>query len=361
MSYVRRRPARAACAALLTCILLSACGGGGQENPKQQTVAAQTEPVTMVIQMTGLMLLVPPKQAGGLTHVLLPDLPPSPSTPYHLTWIGFKGDSTGYCKEYDHDRRICYVDMKGYALDSIGNTAPSSTGAGTAARGPLNLSRHTNRKINLAVARDSVAAYVTLARGRPTDSCGVARWTYNPIGQEPPAKFELMSVLEWQIPNMPADSFVLYRRQLSAPHTRERIATLRTSDTVNNEIELLIMNVLPEDTVGLVRRAVAPPPRPGASPGQVTMPVARSDSVPHTADEHFRRLYRLVGVPDTMRRLPRRPVRIRKACPITILDLFDQYQEDEEDKDRNQDGGAITGIWRGATTLSCVMASAEQI
>jgi hypothetical protein len=360
MPYLRKRVTLAGCAVVLSCSLLSA-GGNPRGNPKQHTVATQSEPVTMVIQMTGLMLLVPPKQANGLTHVLMPNMPPSPGTPDHLTFIGFKGDSTGHCMEYDHDRRICYVDMKGWALDSIGKAAGSSTGAGTAAHGPLNLSRHTNRKINLAQVRDSLASQVTFARGQPTDSCGVAWWTYNPIGQDPPTKFEVINVLEWQIPNMPADSFVLVRRQIQAPYTRDTIATLHTSDTVNNEIELLIMNVLPEDTVGLVRRSRAPQPRVGESFGQAPTAGVQPATPIHTADRHFRALYRLVGVPETMQRLPRRPVRIREACPITILNLFDQYAVDREDKYMGQDEGDSKVQYRGARTLSCIMASAEQI
>lgn len=359
MSHARRSLVQAACAALLTCTMLPACRGGNQGNPKQQALTLQTEPVTMVIQMTGLMLLVPPKQASGLTHVLLPDMPPASGIPDHLTFIGFKGDSSGHCTIYDRKRKICYVNMKGWALDSIGKAAGSSTTAGTRARGPLNLTRHTNKKINLVQARQSLASEVTFVRGRPTDSCGVARWTYNPIGQDPPAKFELINVLEWQIPNMPADSFVLVRRELKAPYRRETIATLRTSDTVNNEIELLIMNVLPEDTVGLVGRARAPQPRGDKNLGLVTSAVIRPDTT-HTADAHFRRLYRLVGVPDSIQRLPRRPVRIREACPITILDLFNQHDADKENKYRDQDGGDVYPVWRGARTLSCIMASAEQ-
>lgn len=361
MSYVSRRPARAACAALLTCILLSACGGGGQENPKQQTVVAQTEPVTMVIQMTGLMLVVPPKQPNGLTHVLMPKMPTTYGMPDHLTFLGFKGPDKD-CDGYDDDRGICYVNMKGWALDSIGKTASSSAGAGTAARGPLNLSRHTNRKIDLAQVRDSLVSEVTFARGRPTDSCGVAQWTYNPIGQDPPAKFEVINVLEWQIADMPADSFVLVRRELAAPYRRDTIAKIGPSDPVNNEIELLILNVLPDEAAELFRSARGVKLEERAGPGQVTTDAVGSDSTPERANAHFRRLYRLVGVPESMQRLPRRPVRIRGACPITVLDLYDQYAVDRENRFRRQDKDDSSARSRaGASTLSCVMASAEQI
>jgi hypothetical protein len=333
MFYPKMLRALSLGAALTSSALLSACGGE-RTTSAQTTAAQQREPVPLVIQMTGLLLLAP-DSSSGRTHVLMP---PMPDTLEHVAWIGFfKRDSAQSCKRYDSGRKICYVDVDRSSLEIIPPRARSANVGGRVPRGALNLTRASgSAKFNLAAARSRSRSDITLGSGSATDSCGVAEWTFNPAGSDPPARIRLINVLEWQTPEFGADSLVLVvkRRGQAAGET------FVAEKNDHGEIELLIMHVPSADTVGMFDRS--PPPE--------SLVVGASEHDMHSEDgevaatrEHLHRLYSLIGVSNASRRFPRRPVRVQEVCPITILDLHD-FQPD---------------VHRAMGTYSCIMASAD--
>jgi hypothetical protein len=145
----------------------------------------------------------------------------------------------------------------------------------------------------------------------------------------------LINLMEWKIPDFPADSLVLTRRPLTGPDTLLRnLATVRAT---GGRIELLIMHVPPSDTVGMF---------PSES-GQIQPPsrnTHREDSV--VVKRHVHAFYDLMGVSTNA---GRRPVPVPdefapdSICPITILRL-------------SRDSLARFGT----KTPSCIMASAEE-
>lgn len=338
--YTRMRPAAAVvCAALLGSALLAACGGAEdtEEQPRTTaTAAAAFEPVTMVIQMSGLLLMVPPAGGVGPTHVLMPKMGG------HLSYIGFRREDPKGCTRHNPDYNICYIDVDGWSVLPIGREAATTS---KVPGGALNLTRGSgNVKIDTTKAgtRARITSRLTFQSGSATDSCGLATWTFDPYGNPPPEKLRLINVLEWQIPNLQSETLQLVLRWRGPGSKPDSILTLHANDS--REIELLVLHVTSKEGVPFIeadRRAGGPeaPPANAALAGSPRASEGRSAAV----RAHFNTLYEMMGVPQERRRMPTRPAKDRDLCPITILDLED-YQ---------RPGGP-----RGISTYSCVMASA---
>lgn len=99
-------------ATIYACFLAGACGGGGDD----QIAATATEPDTVVFNMTGLLLVVPPKSGGFALNVLMPYLDD------HAAKLGVgvaKVDSarnTSLCNDKSFPNSpskqgICYIDL----------------------------------------------------------------------------------------------------------------------------------------------------------------------------------------------------------------------------------------------------------
>jgi hypothetical protein len=328
-----------------SCIVVSAAaaGCGGTASGAEQTVkaaraqdstviAAQPEPLTLVVQMTGLLLLVPPTQPTANTLVLMPD-----AVANHEAVIGFKtATDPGYCDvRYDNARHICYVKMNGWSLTAVG-AQPS---AGGLPKGAANLTRFAGKKVNIPDATSRSRAEIALPPGIVTDTCSLASWTFNPVGNEGPERLSFINVMEWIAPIAPANPLNLTRtnKTTGLPQT---LGPLEVGD--QNEVELLVM-YLPEAELNQIIYGRASPGAPARD---------ESADVPLYVGEemrvHFNAFYRTVGVQENAPKpVPQRPRRSRSVCPITILGL--------ETARAQEPGGP-----RGTKTLSCVMTSAEQ-
>jgi hypothetical protein len=343
MTHVRFRLTAAATLVLLASAA-AACGGTAAA-AEQTAGAVQIEPVNMVIQMSGLLLLVPPKQPDGATQVLMPRIPG------HVAYIGFRQDSSAICNEHNKELNICYIDVKDWTVEPIGVAAASIP---VIPAGALNLTRGSGDvKVDTTKpqVRERIMSQLSFLSGSVTDSCALARWTFDPYGLPLPQQLPLINVLEWQIPNLPSETLELVLRSRKGP-PREKRVTLRANEA--REIELLVLHVTEEEgapftTAGWMAAGQAPSTSPALSPaaqrGAATAPS------PHPAygngsqrvRRHFHALYGLLDADTVRRRMPTRPNRIREVCPITILDLA---EFDEE-------------VSRGIRTFSCIMASAE--
>lgn len=350
MLYSRSRRAVAAFAAILAFAPLSACGGTASA-AEQRDESVQIEPVTVVIQMSGLLLLVPPKQPEGATHVLMPKLPSNMSQ--HIAYLGFRQDSTHICKEYRASTNICYVSLDDWAVGPIGGAGGSVP---VIPRSVVNLTRGSG---NVTVdttkpqVRDRIRSQLTLLSGSATDSCGLATWTFDPYGSPPPEKLPLINVLEWQIPDLQSETLELVLHSRHGPAVERRV-TLHANEA--REVELLVLHVTekegapftgPERQLGArsATRVVAPAfstgGGQGAAPAAATHPAHERPS--QLVRQHFQAFYSLLDADSARRRMPTRPAKIRDMCPITVLDLA-EFDDDGE---------------RGIRTYSCVMASAE--
>jgi hypothetical protein len=81
------------------CVLLSACAAdapGTHALVPERSVAAEA---TVLVHISGLMMVVPPQQDGGRTHVLLP------AAPGHAARLGF-----GITGDEEFVQRLCVTD-----------------------------------------------------------------------------------------------------------------------------------------------------------------------------------------------------------------------------------------------------------
>ena len=158
MGRARTRGMVTALLCLWTGTVSSGCGkGNDNEVPlKDDTVVtaeqakakATAAPVTLKIQMSGLLLLV--RDTAGRTHIA--------ATPRsnHSSYIAyFQQDSTDSCSRYNRAHGICFVNMTGWFVDAIGPTAGSTSSIATLPPGVLDLSAGAG---NVTVKVDSVRA-----------------------------------------------------------------------------------------------------------------------------------------------------------------------------------------------------------
>lgn len=341
-STVFRALAITACVAAST--VLSACRSGENANenaPKDDRIQAgptdQSRPVPLVIQMTGMLLLIPPKAIGGPTHILMPPVP------NHLSWIGFNvKERTDKCVDYDPARKICYVDMNGWTLDPIRAAAGSGNTATNFPRNLLNLTYASGKKIKLAAAIARSRSHFTLASGSVSDSCSLAEWNLFPVGNGNAREtISFINVMEWQIPDLQSDRLVLVRRKRGSMEA-ETLATLTPRE---GKIELLIMHVPPDERPSRFS-AESGPVESASHPrsGQNAANDADRRRDEEALKRHLRVAYAMFGIPEGLQRYPKLHQKLRDKCPVTILGF------------QNADKRLIPGT----KTPSCIMASAEE-
>ncbi len=269
----------------------------------------------------------------------------------HVAYIGFRQESAAGCDKHNPDYDICYVSVDGWSVAPIGKPTLSIP---RIPHGVLNLTRGSgNVKVDTTQVRNQIRSQISFLSGMVTDSCGLAKWTFDPYGSPLPEELRLINVLEWQIPNLQQETLdlVLHWR---GPNTKpDKRITLHANDS--REIELLILHVTEEEGVPFTEPERLSPAGPGTHPATLAAEDARPEAAAAQATpvgdkyrsqavrRHFNGMYDLLGAQSNRRRMPTRPVRTREVCPITILDLEDFYE----------------GVQRGVRTYSCVMASAE--
>jgi hypothetical protein len=307
---------------LIPCTLSAACGRGGgvQDEQSRKGPQIETRPVTLTVQMTGLLLMVPPKGTSGATHVLAPHMTD------HFNLIGFRYPNTaGLCFKYNSAHGICYMRMDSLLLDSIGTTAGSANTA-SLSRSVVNLTQGSGgTKIDTESAVQRSRSAVRLFAGTVGNPCSLESWRFDPAGWlSLPWRDALHNRLDWSIPNLNANTLDLVFKRLTGGG-RQVITLYPVQDT----IELLLLNVPPADTVGLF-----------SQPQDGVLPDPSTDIRPH-----FDAFYELIGVPaGSKRRYPEEPIDHDPVCPITVLDLFDDTNNREQ---------------RGIRTQSCITASAR--
>lgn len=277
--------------------------------------------LTVVIQLTGLLMIVPPNPGTiGPTHVLMPE-PVAPDRLEHIAVIGFRrNDSAQQCGE-GSSQDFCFVRMDGWALDPLPGRSsrvdlPRSVFDLTHASGGRRVHRD---HFGGNAPRDSLRSRMTFGGGGVTDTCHIGQWSFDPVGNPPRDRFWLSNVVEWTIPDIPQTHLTLVRRRFGGG-SAQTLVTL-TPDR-SGRIELLIAHV----------------PRPGwdafqgrllnlarMSQNQVSMPAAHpalpggsaAAADPGTDIAHFGSFYRLLDRAND-RRLPSDPFEREEGCPMMI-------------------------------------------
>jgi hypothetical protein len=347
MLYHRMRRAAAVCAALLSTALLSACegAGGGPAQGADSTSAAIAangeKPVALVVQMTGLLLLVPTN--SGL-EVLMPKLEG------HDAFIGYKKANSTGCWGWDPARKICYQEMEGWTLDPIG-----MKGGSAPATSALNLTRGSGKKINLGQAKKDMRSGLTLGPG-VEETCHLAEWTFDPVGDEDgPSRVQLVNVMKWQINDVGTNSIALKRKRVGGTGVSQQFATLTAE---NGEIQLFVMHIPEIEAEAFFKLTSVEHPLTVGSGNASLAGTGQNDHSEDLAmiEKHFHAFYNLMKVESGKRPIPTNLQERKEVCPITVLGLKDVFT-----------GLADTTALEpkrqrppfGPVTYSCVMVSAE--
>src|ERR1700741_4109618 len=156
---------------------------------------------TVLIQMTGLMLITPPGEEGGRTYVMMPDSPGLPKP--HSAWIGFGGRKTSLC--VDHRGGICYVDLDQWSVEPIGRGGwPRTARVSNLHPSLLNLSDASGgHTVDFRTQKDSLRAHITFLSGRAGEACSLGDWEVEPVNRrgapQPKETILMANVLNWVI------------------------------------------------------------------------------------------------------------------------------------------------------------------
>jgi hypothetical protein len=275
--------------------------------------------LTIVIQLTGLLMIVPPNGPGGPTHVLMPE----PDHVRHEAYIGFRRTPGAQHCEEDLSSEFRFVRMEGWVLDPL----PGSGGAAAELpRTILNVTRGSGgrpvRPDHLVAnpRRNPLRSRVTFGGGNVTDTCQMGRWRFDPVGRARRDTISLSNVVEWTIPDVPQGSIVLKRRPLGGGSEQE-LATLYPDGA--GRVELLVAHV-PSRAWNqfqrtLLRLSAFDQTRIGtlATEGSQTGDGSQVDDTDRRIS-HFRSYYKLLDRVRTQR-LPSDPrVLLPRGCPLMI-------------------------------------------
>lgn len=328
----------AAAAWAVTCAALSACGGengraedlaGDSRTAHREpapTTAAASDSITVVLQLTGLMLVVPPTQDGGTTDVTFPTV----TSPTHVAGIAFGADSTRVCERYDRARGICFVNLASWRLDAI---APRGRPTKTPVAFPAGVEDVShgsgNHRVDINAAHDSVSMQVAFLSGAPLrePACRLAKWNYQPVGQSTKLT-PLVNLMRWDI-----------------RHPRTPGLVLRFNPTGSGPAETVPLNQMLNDTVRVLLAHVPQSEWDSIIANRPTTPAATTELT------HFHDYYKLLRHPSTGAKPPvetNRPLPHfseptgEGQCPVRITA-------------RNSSRVIVDTSTRGVGTYACVV------
>lgn len=257
--------------ALLACAALIACGGedASSEQPddaKGAAVApASGDSMDIVFQLTGMVLVVPPKNTNEHTHLLLPHAQD------HLAFfgIGYAPRDTALCAK--QRRGICYVDLVKWHVDPLGpRDEPTDSGGVGIPRRVLNVRRAAgpNYQANVQATKGEARAHLTFLTGRArSDVCSRGIWTYKPVATGRIETDTFANVMTWVMRYRRNEPFRV-RFVLKTDSQTVREIPLDTSlDSVN----LAIAHVTPEDTAFLPAPIFLPAAMQKSAPARETI------------------------------------------------------------------------------------------
>jgi len=197
---------------------------------------------SIIVKMTGLLLLAPSKSDGSLPlHVLMP----FPHSGAHMAEIGYRVPKAECKGDYDDKLGICYVDMTGYYMD-LGPDVLSGPASQPVQLGQTlaNITTELGYTVEPTLFGNnpgSLRSRITLHSGMMLTPCGLGVWYFGRGIQLPVL---LNNVVGWAIPDAGNDNLVLTRRRFGSDPTAdpEKLALL-LPDPATNEIELFVRQI----------------------------------------------------------------------------------------------------------------------
>lgn len=266
--------------------------------------------LTVVVHMTGLLLVVPSSQ-GGAT-VMLPD---TRKVGAHIGWLGFgfssfTSDLNRLCnrKKSYIKAEICYVDLYKWELREFGAGGETASPPTPLPPTLLNVAMVAGGKHKAWLANGAAPRRVVFGSGGPGRTCSLASWTHevvNEAGQVVATKTgPLANVLEWKIRNPTV-------RELEFRH-RTNGSTIRVLLPQAGEVHMVLAHVRPPEVADL------PPSKPRTPSSRLPKSAPHFDAY---YDLLFSRPSQAAKIPegDSRRRFPhdaKDP--LSRACEVSI-------------------------------------------
>jgi hypothetical protein len=273
--------------------------------------AATDDSVTVMFQMTGMLLVTPPTQPDQPTQVLLPHVEMEP----HSAVLGFglEVDQPDLCTPFQYG--TCWVDLDKFRPIGLGTGGfPSDMSRLVLPAGVLSVTDGSGGRyrVDPAGAGAEMRAKVDFFAGLPDDeeTCRLAEWTYAPVdvqGQVQAARaHELVNAMNWKIRYPRTQPLALRFIELASGDTVEAPVRALFADTA----QILLANIPTTELEELLNHHRG---------------MTVSSVLPQTL-WHFNEYYDLLRepgtrarVPATHRPLPASPKMLsRGACPLRI-------------------------------------------
>ena len=281
---------------------LAACGSSDAQDADAaavgDTVGVAMNGPTVVFQITGLHLVVPPQTGGGDVNVVMP------AHPEHRAYllVGVRADQPAPAVCDTVMRGTCYVDLEEWNLREFGGGGSPETPTsipGLTDITDLSGGHHRFHKAHLSTA--DTTARVVLRAGQPVGTCSLAQWwvkRFTPAGQvRDSVRRAGVNVLHWAVTD-PDDLWLRFRHDTGGLDS----LALPAPD-INNRISILLAHVRADEVQYLPPNA---PKQPLESPD--------------FRAEHFAALYDLVRSPgEAPFKLPHGDV--RRSVPYDPGDL----------------------------------------
>lgn len=287
-------------------------------------------PITVLIHLTGLLVVVPPKGSGDMTYVVMAE----PTTEPHVAQIGFEAATNrpGLCKH--HQQGICYVEIGvntgDWSLEPVGAGGTTQMpGMGQLPRGLVNLTRGSGGNYRVDTSALGNRALARFGSGRPSVSyppCSLAEWTYKPNGAPTAETVYPANVVSWEM-ELPQSSFQLVFKRVGGTPNDTAIVTLTPS---GKPVEI-VAAYLPVNDMARLRA------------GTPNLPPVYTAGTPA---DHFHDLYNPLRVPPdpALRPVPRFVKLVRPlACTLKLSSPVEAFIKGRDAVD----------------THSCMLAAAE--
>lgn len=170
--------------------------------------------LTVLIRMTGLLLLTPQNSDGtGTMHVVMPKTGASVGTPIHFAQLGYDPTLFGPACPHQLEDGLCYLDV-GSSMVNIGARA-SGPGTTLPQPGIADITEATGANVprsRFEKKDTKVFALINLYSATITDTCAIAEWEYGPPQHR--RRQNLSNVVDWKIQNLPGTDLPLYRNNM---------------------------------------------------------------------------------------------------------------------------------------------------
>jgi hypothetical protein len=194
--------------------------------------------ITLIINMTGLLLLAPNTHSGGFPlHVLMPIEGQSGKVPLHIAELGWRSSDSA-CPStaaYRFESGVCYFNLDGWSVE-LGQGGTPTSGVVVPPAGPLDVSY--GRKVNPVWfgmnPGGSIRSRVSIHSGLAMPGCPFASWTLNGIQD-----VQLPNVVTWATA-IPGPGLTLTATKLNMGSGTPITVDFKIFPTPTNTIELFL-------------------------------------------------------------------------------------------------------------------------